>query len=78
MGQIINTLFKKLLNKIITIVTYFHAEILSLNDSYELYLSDKQLHFYVYIHYFYILLKERRLYILLGFMYLLFFWPLLR
>ena len=47
MGQIINTLFKKLLNKIITIVTYIHAEILSLNDSYELYLSDKQLHFYV-------------------------------
>ena len=47
MGQIINTLFKKLLSKIITIVTYFHTKILSLNDSYELYLSDKQLHFYV-------------------------------
>lgn len=47
MGQIINSIFKKLLNKIITIITYFHTKILSLNDSYELYLSDKQLHFYV-------------------------------
>ena len=47
MGQIINSIFKNILNKIITIITYFHTKILSLNDSYELYLSDKQLHFYV-------------------------------
>ena len=47
MGQIINRIFKNILNKIITIITYFHTKILSLNDNYELYLSDKQLHFYV-------------------------------
>lgn len=41
------SIFKNILNKIITIITYFHTKILSLNDSYELYLSDKQLHFYV-------------------------------
>ena len=39
--------FSKIISKIITIVTYLHTEILGLNDSYELYLSDKELHFYV-------------------------------
>ena len=39
--------FSKIINKIITVVTYLHTEILGLNDSYELYLSDKELHFYV-------------------------------
>ena len=47
MWKIINSIFRKIIKKVITIVTYFHTEILSLNDSYELYLSDKQLHFYV-------------------------------
>ena len=39
--------FSKIISKIITVVTYLHTEILGLNDSYELYLSDKELHFYV-------------------------------
>ena len=39
--------FSKIISKIITVVTYLHTEILGLNYSYELYLSDKELHFYV-------------------------------
>lgn len=39
--------FRKALGNIVRIVTYLHTKILGLNDSYEFYLSDKELHFYV-------------------------------
>ena len=40
-------MFRDFLTNVVRIVTYLHTRILGLNDSYELYLSDKELHFYV-------------------------------
>ena len=40
-------MFRDFLANMVRVVTYLHTRILGLNDSYELYLSDKELHFYV-------------------------------
>ena len=40
-------MFRDFLAHVVRFVTYLHTRILGLNDSYELYLSDKELHFYV-------------------------------
>lgn len=40
-------MFRDFLANMVRVVTYMHTRILGLNDSYELYLSDKELHFYV-------------------------------
>lgn len=50
MEKIMNYLtgvFRYVLANVVRFVTYLHARILGLNDSYEFYLSDKELHFYV-------------------------------
>ena len=39
-------MFRDFLANMVRVVTYLHTRILGLNDSYELYLSDKELHFY--------------------------------
>ena len=39
-------LFRALLVKAVSLVTYMHGKILGINDSNELFLSDKELHFY--------------------------------
>ena len=40
-------MFRQVLANVVRFVTYLHTRILGLNDSYEFYLSDKELHFYV-------------------------------
>ena len=40
-------MFRTFLAHVVRFVTYMHTKILGLNDSYELYLSDKELHFFV-------------------------------
>ena len=40
-------MFRTFLAHVVRFVTYMHTKILGLNDSYEFYLSDKELHFYV-------------------------------
>lgn len=40
-------MFRYFLANVVRFVTYLHTRILGLNDSYEFYLSDKELHFYV-------------------------------
>ena len=40
-------MFRDFLANMVRVVTYLHTRILGLNDSYEFYLSDKELHFYV-------------------------------
>lgn len=50
MEKIMNYLtgmFRYFLANVVRFVTYLHTRILGLNDSYEFYLSDKELHFYV-------------------------------
>ena len=39
-------LFRDILVKAVSLVTYMHGKILGINDSNELFLSDKELHFY--------------------------------
>ena len=39
-------LFRDILVKAVSLVTYMHSRILGINDSNELFLSDKELHFY--------------------------------
>lgn len=41
------SLFKQLLNAVIKVVSILHQYIMSLNDRYEMFLSDKMLHFIV-------------------------------
>ena len=40
------SIFKKIIAKTVSLVTYMHGKILGINDSNELFLSDKELHFY--------------------------------
>ena len=40
-------MFRTFLTNVVRFVTYMHTKILGLNDSYEFYLSDKELHFFV-------------------------------
>lgn len=40
-------MFRTFLAHVVRFVTYMHTKILGLNDSYEFYLSDKELHFFV-------------------------------
>ena len=40
------SIFKKIIVKAVSLVTYMHGKILGINDSNELFLSDKELHFY--------------------------------
>ena len=40
-------MFRDFLAHVVRLVAYLHTRILGLNDSYEFYLSDKELHFYV-------------------------------
>ena len=39
-------IFKKIIVKAVSLVTYMHERIMGINDSNELFLSDKELHFY--------------------------------
>ena len=39
-------IFKDIIVKVVSLVTYMHGRILGINDSNELFLSDKELHFY--------------------------------
>ena len=41
------SMFKQLLNAIVKVVSIIHTSIMSLNDKYEMFLSDKALHFIV-------------------------------
>ena len=42
-------MFRTFLAHVVRFVTYMHTKILGLNDSYELYLSDKELHFFFFL-----------------------------
>ena len=49
MGSLLRYLtkiFKDIIVKVVSLVTYMHGRILGINDSNELFLSDKELHFY--------------------------------
>ena len=49
MGSLLRYLtkiFKDIVAKAVTLVTYMHGKILGINDSNELFLTDKELHFY--------------------------------
>lgn len=49
MGRLLNyftKIFKDIIAKTVALVTYMHGKILGINDSNELFLSDKELHFY--------------------------------
>ena len=49
MGSLLRYLtkiFKDIIAKAVTLVTYMHGKILGINDSNELFLTDKELHFY--------------------------------
>ena len=49
MGSLLRYLtkiFKDIIVKAVSLVTYMHGRILGINDSNELFLSDKELHFY--------------------------------
>ena len=49
MGRLLNyftKIFKDIIAKTVALVTYMHCKILGINDSNELFLSDKELHFY--------------------------------
>lgn len=39
-------IFKKIIVKAVSLITYMHERIMGINDSNELFLSDKELHFY--------------------------------
>lgn len=41
------SMFKQLLNAIVKVVSIIHTSIMSLNDKYEMFLSDKALHFII-------------------------------
>ena len=49
MGSLLRYLtkiFKDIIVKVVSLVTYMHGRILGINDSNELFLTDKELHFY--------------------------------
>ena len=49
MGSLLRYLtkvFKDIIVKVVSLVTYMHGKILGINDSNELFLTDKELHFY--------------------------------
>ena len=49
MGSLLRYLtkiFRDIIVKVVSLVTYMHGRILGINDSNELFLSDKELHFY--------------------------------
>lgn len=49
MGSLLRYLtkiFKDIIARVVTLVTYMHGKILGINDSNELFLNDKELHFY--------------------------------
>ena len=52
MGSLLRYLtkiFKDIIVKVVSLVTYMHGRILGINDSNELFLSDKELHFYTVV-----------------------------